>query len=339
MGRIVSPLAGRHLALLLGLWAILPLAGCSGSDGEAQERAGTIAFTVSQSGFSEIWTMEADGRNRVRLTKPAPPQTDAIGNTSPAWSPDGRLIAYTGSGEAVDEDQDELEVYVMRADGSETRRLTNDHVHDGTPVWSPDGERLAFSHTPRLGSEEADGVIVVMNADGGDRIEITRHPLAPDIVFDFAPAWSPDGTLIAFGRSTYTAAGEAKVAIHTVAPDGSDERLLVEDGGDPAWSPDGTQIAFTSTRDRFGRTCFHDCSPSSEIYVSQSNGSDVRRLTKHPADDHSPTWSPDGRRIAFVSDRANKADHQNEIYVMESDGRKPRRLTTNDVWDLEPAWR
>jgi Tol biopolymer transport system component len=52
-----------------------------------------------------------------------------------------------------------------------------------------------------------------------------------------------------------------------------------------------------------------------------------------------PTWSPDGRRIAFVSDRSNRVDHENEIWVVGVDGDGLERLTTNDVWDLEPAWR
>lgn len=64
------------------------------------------------------------------------------------WSPDGLLLAYASSGDAVAEDQRDVEIYVMRADGSGKRRLTNDPVHDATPAWSPDGKRIAFAHTP-----------------------------------------------------------------------------------------------------------------------------------------------------------------------------------------------
>jgi len=129
------------------------------------------------------------------------------------------------------------------------------------------------------------------------------------------------------------------VEIYTIAPTGGGERLLIEDAAEPAWSPDGSRILFTSTRDRYGETCFHECSPSGEIYVARADGTDPQRLTTSQADDRSPTWAPDARHIAFVSDRSNRANHDNEIYVIGVDGGEVRRVTTNAVWDLEPDWR
>jgi TolB protein len=328
--------------LILGLAPTMSLVACGGSSEAGGEQAGTIAFTVSRSGFGEIWVMDSDGRNRIQLTVPSPPAVDASGSTSPAWSPDGRLIAYASTGEAVEEDQRDVEIYVMSADGGDRRRVTHDDIHDATPTWSPDGQRIAFAHTPGLGTEgteDADGIIVVMNADGTGRVEITRHSETPDVIFDSTPAWSPDGSLIAFTRATFTSSIEPHVAVYTVDPIGGGERLLIEDAAEPAWSPDGSRIVFTSTRDRYGETCFHECSPSGEIYVAHTDGTDPRRLTKSQADDRSPSWAPDGRKIAFVSDRSNRANHENEIYVMAVDGSGLQRLTTNDLWDLEPAWR
>ncbi len=89
--------------------------------------------------------MDSDGENAKRLTKPGSTETDAIGNRSPDWSPDGTLIAYVGTGTFDEEEPRDQEIYVMRADGSEPRRLTNTRVPDSTPTWSPDGERIAFS--------------------------------------------------------------------------------------------------------------------------------------------------------------------------------------------------
>ena len=99
--------------------------------------------------------MDPDGRNRTRLTDPSSPGVDASGDTSPAWSPDGREIAFASSGDAVGEDQRKVEIYVMNADGGEKRRLTQDDVYDATPAWSPDGRRLAFAHTSGPGTEDA----------------------------------------------------------------------------------------------------------------------------------------------------------------------------------------
>ena len=338
--RIILDLRFRAAWLIVGLASILSVGSCGGSGNETSaEQAGTIAFTVNRSGFGEIWLMDSEGRNRIQLTEPSQPEVDASGSTSPAWSPNGTLIAFAGSGEATAEDQRDLEIYVMRADGSESRRLTNDRVHDATPAWSPDGRSIAFAHAPGLGTENAEGVIVVMNGDGRGRVEITRHPETPEVVFDSQPAWSPDGSLIAFARATFIPDGQARTAIYTIDPAGAGESLLVEDAAEPAWSPDGSSIAFTSIRDRHGETCFQECSPSGEIYVAQADGSGLRRLTTSQANDHSPAWAPNGQRIAFVSDRWNRANHENEIYVMAVDGSGLRRLTTNDVWDLEPAWR
>jgi len=330
----------RRIGLLVVcVGSILSVVACTGGTSATESTSDSIAFTANRDGFGEIWVMDADGGNRLQLTESSEPGVDASGSGSPAWSPDRTQIAYPSSGDAVAEDPQDEEIYVMRSDGSEKRRLTNDRIADGSPAWSPDGERIAFAHTPGSGSEEAKGVIVVMNADGSSRVEITDHSGTEDIVYDSLPDWSPDGSLIAFTRARFVRTGEASGDIYTIDPAGDGERLLIENAAEPAWSPDGSRIAFASARDRFGETCFHDCSLSGEIYVADADGMGARRLTRSEASDSSPAWSPDGRSIAFTSDRSNRAKHEYEIYVMPADGDDVRRLTTSDVWDLSPAWR
>jgi TolB protein len=176
----------------------------------------------------------------------------------------------------------------------------------------------------------------VFNADGGNEVQLT-HAVVP--TFESAPAWSPDGSRIAFARVDVTSGFDhPRAAIYTIRPDGAGLRKLADGGVEPDWSPDGMRIAYTSIRDSFGRTCFEECSPSGEIYVMDADGSDQRRLTRTEADDRAPAWSPDGRFIAFVSDRSSPRRHENEIYVMKADGGDIHRITRNGVWDLDPDW-
>ena len=138
-----------------------------------------------------------------------------------------------------------------------------------------------------------------------------------------SPAWSPDGSKIAFGSSR-----DGGWDIYVINADGSGlRRLTSHDARDdsPAWSPDGTTIAFTSNRDG-----------DFEIHVMNVDGSGVRRVTDHPAEDGNPSWSPDGSKIAFTSDR----DGGNEIYVINADGSDTRRLTNfpDPEEAIHPTW-
>ena len=298
--------AGRAALGAVALLAVV--AGC----GDAPAPPREIAYTVVRDGGSsgEIWAMDADGRRAVELT--------AEGG-SPAWSPDGTRVAFVSASE----------ISVMDADGSGVTRLTHDDEPDAAPAWSPDGTRLAFAHG--AGAPQ----IVVIDAKGGNRAEVTRPRRA---VADGEPAWSPDGRLIAFTRVTVTADGKLESTLMTVAPDGGGERVVTLDAAEPAWSPDGRRIAYASRAERSLRACFGSCTPGGEIYVVLADGTEPVRLTTSAATDRSPAWAPDGRNIAFVSDRSDRAAEEYEIWVVGADGTGLRRLTTNDVWDLDPTW-
>lgn len=330
--------APRALLACLGLAVLALVAGCGGGDAQDGESSGgEIAFTVNDTGWSEIWLMAPNGSERRRLTEVEPPENDAAGSGSPSWSPDGTHIAFAAQIGTLEEDQRLTEIYVMRADGTDVRRLTTNEALDGSPSWSPDGQRIAFTRVTEPGSASARSGIVVMDADGGNEVQITRAAL-PN--FDLSPAWSPDGSQIAFTRAAPSPrSDDAGAGIYVVSPEGGEPRKLTDDGIDADWSPDGTRMAFTSYRDRFGRTCFHECGISGEIYVLDIESGETERLTESEANDGSPAWSPDGRFIAFTSDRSNPEQHENEIYVMTASGEDVRRVTENAVWDLEPAWR
>ena len=103
----------------------------------------------------------------------------------------------------------------------------------------------------------------------------------------------------------------------------------------PAWSPDGKRIVFVSNRDGH----FIGNRPVSEVYVMDANGKNQQRLTNNPNDDLSPSWSPDSKRITFVSRRVDGDKHRHrEIYVMDANGKNQQRLTNNPNDDLNPSW-
>ena len=142
------------------------------------------------------------------------------------------------------------------------------------------------------------------------------------------------------GQIAFVSRRDGNPEIYVMNADGKNPRRLTNNPASdyaPSWSPDGKRIAFISDRDRHPRRRIPDWF-ASEIYVMDADGGNQQNLTNHPSDDRSPSWSPDGKRIVFESDRDNDKGHNIEIYVMDADGSNQINITKNLTSDTDPAW-
>ena len=184
-------------------------------------------------------------------------------NTSPAWAPDGRMIALTLSKGG------NPDIYSLRVGTSDFRQLTNARGIDTDPTWSPTGREIAFT-SDRSGSPQ----IWVMDAEGTSPRRITFGGS-----YDTQPRWSPRGDTIIFTRRT-----SGGFDLWAINPDGSNARALTQSNGAneaASWAPNGRHLVFSSTR--AGRA---------QLYTMLADGTEQQPLTRDRGEASSPTWSP-----------------------------------------------
>ncbi len=279
-----------------------------------------IAFHTDRDGNFEIYVMDADGSNPVRLTR------NPAGDYWPDWWAPKAVVGSVAAADHpiafVSTRSGPPQIYAMNADGTDPVRLTNDRRENYFPAWSPDGTRIAY-YTYLTSRSWA---IMVMNRDGTNPVQVTQGLGCAACAF--GPYWSPDGKVIGFSiePNPIPNCQMKRSELGIVNADGSGCRRLTENDSNDlfyGWSPDGRTILFVSNRDG-----------KDQIYLMNADLTDVRRLTDTGSTNNMPSWSSDGTRIAFVSDR----DGNDEICVMEADGSNVTRVTSNPAHDWLPTW-
>jgi TolB protein len=265
-------------------------------------RNGRIAYSHSTGGGgSDIFTARADGTNRVRLT--------TSGNAGqPAWSPDGRRIAFVREvARSFDHD-----IWIMSSAGRGQTRLVGGRADDTDPAWSPDGRRLAFTRNF--------GQLLVYT--------LATHRVRLVVGNGFNPSWSPDGTRIAFSRSLQSGSQE-QTDLFTVRPDGTALRRVTRtpvNEGQPDWTPNGKSLAYT----RGGNGC------TLAVYGIRADGSGVRRIWDKPCNDTSPSWAPDGTSVVVYSMGPDPFNHPQEgLWAVRADGTRGSFIVPGGI---DPSW-
>ncbi|MGE5553694.1 MAG: Ig-like domain-containing protein [Betaproteobacteria bacterium] len=293
------------------------------------------------------------GRLKIYLLNPESPGAPVLLSTGdyvdeqPAWSPDGtRLVFVSWRGTASPH------LYVTRVNAFDPRPLLPiSAFKDVEPKWSPDGRRIAFT-SDRVALNH-NIFVVEVDPVTGQAIPGTEKQVTLDPNWDANAEWSPDRdgfrNLLAFSSDRGSGArliyavdvedwggaigevGGRTVSLLTPGDTGAD---------DPAWSPDGTKIAYTSDRDGTKDIWLMDVTVTAGPTGRVVTASNRRRLTTDPdsnwAVDEQPAWSPDGKRLLFVSDRSGSPD----IYQLDLDnpGAAPVLMVSGQGTQTNPAW-
>ena len=265
-----------------------------------------IAFIADGSTIDNLYVMKADGTGERRLTHD--------GATLPRWVGNPARISFAGTG------KDSGRVFVVNADGSGRRMVAE--VEGRNPVLSPDGRRIAFLRGPW---RQAEIWVSSVDSSNARRVAGGWEPFRRSWSSAWNPAWSPDGARLAYTYGDSTRLTQ----IHVVKVVGSVRDSAVTDTLEfrlaaqmPAWSPDGRRLAVQSTSDHVKgiRIRVIDMSTREFRILDMPVPKDV---PVESVRDEVPAWFPDGRRIAFQSNRGRDVD----IWIVNDDGTEPRQVT------------
>lgn len=331
-----------------------------------------MAFTSTEGGGMDIFTVRSDGEQRQRVTS-------FLGtDRNPRFSPDGMWLLYTRT------ERGNTDLYKIRLGTDQPQRLTSHPRIDDEGVWSPDGTRIAF-----FSRRDGDTNLYVMDADGQNIQQLTALPdqkshlqwtgdwltftqfsesyfaavrvhvitgeiieIVSDSTLRYAPAVSPDGQWVALGGND--AQDDAQIFIEGQRHitlinlrNPTDVRRIDTPGEDifPYWSPDGSLLAFeTHYRER---GCEEECQRSAEINLYEVATGELSQLPRTNFLSTPPhlAWSPDGQRIAFIDFDFGTRSTDIDIVTRDTQSIQPFVSSLGEDWQavwsppIDYGWR
>ena len=306
---------------------------------------GRLTFMrFDDNGQFQVWVANQDMTQQVQIT---PGTSDGW---FPSWSPDGTRIAFSSHSSDPDpnDDVEVIDVFTMRPDGSDVRKITDSVGTSEKPSWSPDGRWIVFS-ADRADYPRSQGIYLTRSNGHGVPRRITTLPATS--VWQELPKFSPDGRVIVFTEyRTVSVPQEGggtvdteQSALFTVRPDGTHVRRITPwdlNAGDADWSPDGRRLVFGSRPASAGGL--------QEVMIADADGRHLRNISRdHPlpagdspdtyTESFNPGWSPDGRTIVFVHAVWTPDDgFAMGLQVMRPDGSK--RAWLSKGMEHQPDW-
>ncbi len=247
----------------------------------------------------EIYVLDAASGRVQNLTKNAPGS-----QTNPAWSPDGKYIAYIS---ALPSSRDEYHIAVMDVATGDTRILATNGRKESEPTWSPDGKQIAYWSYDKGGA----GIYIVSSDSGkAQRLGDIAQGGALQL------SWSPDGTHLMYTSidGLYTVNVEDSTATNLTI--NKDQGTCCIPAGAGVWSPDGRQIAFVANWDGKGL----------QIYTMNADGSNPHPVVAQTGWQIAPAWFPDGKHLAFIFESDGR-DKSGQLYSVQVDGNGLTQLT------------